>query len=47
MLFILIPDIGIYKLLHMDATLKNVSTASFGTRVRLVTSNLQTRLSLH
>jgi len=46
MLFILIPDIGIYKLLHMDTPLKNVSTASFDTRVWLVTSKLQTRLSL-
>jgi len=46
MLFILIPDVDIYKLLHMDKPLKNVSTASFGTRVRLVTSELQTRLHL-
>jgi len=44
MLFILIPDVDIYKLLHMDAPLKNVSTASFGTRARLVTSELQNRL---
>jgi len=44
MLFILIPDVHIYKLLHMNAPLKKVSTVSFGTQGQLVTSELQNRL---
>jgi len=46
MLLILIPDFDIYRLLHMDASLKNISTVSFGMHVQFVTFKLQTRLLL-